>query len=567
MTPDGTRIDRIELHLDDGYGRPWTHADGVHVRGFAHTAEDQLLEGRALADHLDVAPDAFVDRVAQLTGEFAAVRLDDSDEAPTLAAAVDTLRSMPLFYGRRGDVLFVSDRARWIAERTVPECNEAALLPESALAAEFLVQGYTTGSRTLYPGVLQLGAGEALQVTSGVVSATRHFVFGDLSSPPPPPEPSTYGQRVEEGVAAFEGAVRRMLASVADRPLAIPLSGGMDSRAVAALVKRLGRDDVLCFSYGREGNFEAQRSRRVAETLGLRWTFVPYSPAQWHRWYNSVDYRRFQRSTIQGCNIEHEQDWAAVKVLLERGAVEPDTVFLPGHMGGLLAGSHLLNAPLDLDAPPHAVRERLAQKFFAYWPIEPLSPAVQDAIHEHALGVLAGLSGRTQLPWPLMGRALEQFGWHEKQPKVTINSVRVYEHHGCDWRIPLWDRRVAEFWLAAPLQDRLGRRLYLDILRRIMSDEAFVVPSRPPRRGRLKRMFFRFFDYDYGRRGAHSGPSRLRGLFSPRVADYVRIEHPTVRALTRPRRHLPLQRVPFNGVLALVAVQDVYDELQDLTRR
>jgi asparagine synthase (glutamine-hydrolysing) len=67
----------------------------------------------------------------------------------------------------------------------------------------------------------------------------------------------------------------------------VPLSGGLDSRIIVAMLKRLGVEDVICFTYGKKGNREAEISRQVAEALGYRWYFVEYTKEKLYDGYHS----------------------------------------------------------------------------------------------------------------------------------------------------------------------------------------------------------------------------------------------------------------------------------------
>jgi hypothetical protein len=47
-----------------------------------------------------------------------------------------------------------------------------------------------------------------------------------------------------------------------------------------------------------------------------------------------------------------------------------------------------------------------------------------------------------------------------RQIKYVVAGQRSYEWHGYDWRLPLWDNDFLDFWTAAPLAAKAGRRLF-----------------------------------------------------------------------------------------------------------
>ncbi|WP_269848621.1 asparagine synthase-related protein [Methanosarcina horonobensis] len=62
---------------------------------------------------------------------------------------------------------------------------------------------------------------------------------------------------------------------------------------------------------------------------------------------------------------------------------------------------------------------------------------------------------------------MEYFDSNERQAKFIINSVRVYEFFGYEWRIPLWDAELMEFFLRVPIEHRINRNLYKKIRQRL----------------------------------------------------------------------------------------------------
>lgn len=59
-----------------------------------------------------------------------------------------------------------------------------------------------------------------------------------------------------------------------------------------------------------------------------------------------------------------------------------------------------------------------------------------------------------------VANAFECWEWQERQAKFIVNSCRVYEFWGYDWRIPLWNNEMMDFWARVPLGLRVGKRLY-----------------------------------------------------------------------------------------------------------
>ena len=135
--------------------------------------------------------------------------------------------------------------------------------------------------------------------------------------------------------------MQRLVDYAGGRQIAVPLSGGYDSRLIAMLLKELKYDNVVSFTYGTPNNREATVSRAVAEALGFRWEFVPYDKVLW-RELNSVPERdEYNRIASGWVSLPHIQDWPAVWQLRRLKKIASDAIFVPGHTGDFICGGHI----------------------------------------------------------------------------------------------------------------------------------------------------------------------------------------------------------------------------------
>jgi len=184
-------------------------------------------------------------------------------DAQSLFCARDRLGIKPFYYFWDGRIfLFASEIKALLTHPAV-----SASLEESALP-EYLASGYLTGEDTLFQKVRKLMPGHWLQL--------------DLKHGAPRPEIAQYWDVPEPGSAEarsdadwirecrqrLEEAVETRLMS--DVPLGMFLSGGVDSSAIAALIKRKTSGAVKTFSVGyREAEFsELSYAAEVARAIG-----------------------------------------------------------------------------------------------------------------------------------------------------------------------------------------------------------------------------------------------------------------------------------------------------------
>ena len=284
------------------------------------------------------------------------------------------------------------------------------------------------------------------------------------------------GQLLEMLDQIFVNTFSRLIESTVKqgKKLIVPLSGGLDSRIIVAMLKRLGVNDVTCISYGRKGNRESIISKKVAEALGYDWLFVKYTAQKWHECYNSKETDYFQKWAGNLSSLPHLQDFLALRELKTKGKLPDSSAFVPGHSGDMLAGSHIPHYYLDnsrsYDSETFLVDSLKKNYNLWKWPSE-LEHTFKEKINKSTTG-LEIKDNET------CANAIEFFDFNERQAKFIVNSVRAYEFFGYEWRIPLWDTELIDFFLKVPIKYRISQNLYKKYARDwLFSEELSVLKN------------------------------------------------------------------------------------------
>ena len=419
--------------------------------------DDRPIAGDKLAPNLNAAnsPQELCAKLKHLNGFYAWVSNSDRE----LRAGVDHIRSRPLFYGQTNKTLYLSDDAEWV-RKMVGDQDMNPIARE-----EFQLAGYVTGQDTLFANVKQLQAGECLIATrmdQGLrVQTHRYYRFLHA-------EPKTYNEtklRQALDQAAIR-SIRSLIAYAEGRQIVVPLSGGYDSRLIVTLLKRLGYENILTFTYGVSGNRESKYSKQVADALGLRWHFVQYDEALWRKVWKSSERWEYQKWASGWTSIPHVQDWLAVKTLKSQGVLASECVFAPGHSGDFVAGSHI---PIQAFEQSHFDIDNVTESLFTnHYALAPIrnSERQKDFWEEHIRTLLPEYGRAEPCHY---ADAYETWDWQERQAKFIANSVRVYEFFGYEWWMPLWDREFVQFWQTVPLTLRKGRVWYVTYVNSVYS--------------------------------------------------------------------------------------------------
>ncbi len=175
-----------------------------------------------------------------------------------LMLARDRMGQKPLFYAatRNGGIVFASEVKALLAHPDVQPAIDAEGL------AAYLTFEYLPGELSMVEGVRKLLPGTWLSFEAGALESERYWdiPFGDEPCPP---------AAVQRFTELFDRAVERRL--MADVPLGVFLSGGIDSSSVAAsVVRQRTAANVKTFSIGfHEKSYdESSMARMVAEHLG-----------------------------------------------------------------------------------------------------------------------------------------------------------------------------------------------------------------------------------------------------------------------------------------------------------
>lgn len=391
------------------------------------------------------------DFLKQLNGEFAII-VETRDK---IFCTPDRLRSIPLFYTITKDNFILSDDAYYLKRKSNQNLNEKN-------AAEFMVAGYVTGNETLFDEIKQVRGAEFLIYHKKKNDLKSFFYFKFLhGNYYNLPENELYKIMDQVFINVFSRLVESTVKQ--GKKLVVPLSGGLDSRIIVTMLKRLGVEDVICVSYGRKGNRESMISKKVAKTLGYKWVFVEQTAQKWYECYHSEKADCYRAWAGNLSSLPHMQDFLAVQELKTQGKIPENSVFIPGHTGDVLSGSHIPEYYID-DSKIYNTETFLTDSLKSHYNlwkwncVHELEPVFRGKINRSVSGVEIRDN-------ETCANAIEFFDFNERQPKFIINAVRVYEFFGYEWRIPFWDLELINFFLKVSVKYRINQDMYIKYAR------------------------------------------------------------------------------------------------------
>ena len=200
------------------------------------------------------AYDAFgVGCLCRLRGMFAFALWDERERTCLLARDVFGLKPLYFHHAANGSLVFASEVRALQASRLVPTSVNAQAL------YGYLRTGSVAEPETLLNDVHALEAGHYALWRGGVLRTQRYWALQF------PQSPAANGHAVESLREALRDSVRHHF--VSDVPVALFLSGGVDSAVVLALARANGLAAVKTFSLSFPGSEldEGPLARRTAE--------------------------------------------------------------------------------------------------------------------------------------------------------------------------------------------------------------------------------------------------------------------------------------------------------------
>lgn len=437
----------------------WTAVGSAAARGRAFDG-DRLLDAASVAARFEDAVegsdgepiDRVADTAAELEGFFAAVVAD----GPTAYLVADGARSVPLYHATDGSL--VSDRGQVVADAV-------GRSRDPVTESEFLLTRYVAGGDTVWERVSSTTPGAVRRVAPDGVVRRRYRSHW--------PHPGGDPGDLDALRTGFETALDRLQRVADGRPVVVPLSGGYDSRLLAAGLVDRGHE-VVGFTFGRSGHPDVELSREVADRLGIDWEFVPYTLAEWAEWYHGFAGRRYREAAFGGDALPFLAEWPAVHRLVSEGRVPATALFCPGHTvatpGERLprfdAGSAASGGDGDAaDAVVPSVEalvEYVLKTHYSLWEwdSDAFRAAAADRIRR---GLLGDRPPEAVSDPETAAAAYERWEWTGRMSTFTSGDLRVYDDAGVDWWLPLWDPAYVTAWSRLPAASRRGKSAHASL--------------------------------------------------------------------------------------------------------
>ena len=204
-----------------------------------------------------------LEKIKDLNGSFLAAIYDSKNEKLTIIN--DRFGSLKLFYCYENKDLIFSPKIS-----PLMKLIENKKIRRDSLF-DFFIFGYFLGNKTFDENIYQLLPASILEITKNGMSIKKYWSYS---------LDGQYDLRDKQVLIEELGTRWQKAVDIRVRnkdKIIIPISGGLDSRAIlAAALKSTLKENILLYTYGEEWSYDFAIGSNIAKTLGIQ--HVPLHP-------------------------------------------------------------------------------------------------------------------------------------------------------------------------------------------------------------------------------------------------------------------------------------------------
>lgn len=360
----------------------------------------------------------------------------------SLTIATDPLGVRPFYYLERTDCVIVTTKLSLFKQLGLE------LAPCEAGLVEYATLGYYLLDHTPYKDVKCSYPGQISLINGGACSHTNYFDWRVLAAKNLPMDNAVEGIR-----KAFSNACDKYIGD--DPAVVATLSGGLDSRVIAAEIKQKQKQ-LVAFNFSTEASQDLECARLFAEQNDIIFKPVRVNDTQSH----SVEYRLGEHWRL----TQH----------FEKGLVQRPQLVWSGNGGSVGVGMVYYSEEIyqaALNNNQHAVIDLYLQQQFAYLPASMIDNAKQL---QQVLADNIALSLNKLAPLPLEKRfflflLLNDQHHHVAEPFEQIDQYQL------EFCMPFFSWKVLQYTLGQPVENVLAHKFYMEWMQR-QYPEALTTP-------------------------------------------------------------------------------------------
>jgi asparagine synthase (glutamine-hydrolysing) len=364
--------------------------------------------------------------------------------------SVDQISSIPLFYSQIGNVLSVSPNATTLRDKM----STGSILINNQAVLEVTMSGCTLLQETMIDKLCRLDAGNYLYIEKDILdlNIVSYYKYWD----------DVFIKKKTDFDTTIREIFSKYIKYLNGRQVIVPLSGGNDSRLVVSMLREFNYENVICFTFGKEGCFEHGIAKNVSSKLGYRWVPIYQTRKKVREYLGSQEAKKYYQFSETYSNPPGMLDIFAIKELVNKVDIANDAVIINGHTGDFISGSHIPSGiPYNVLNHKTCKLDKLSKPFlskhFSLWNC--YRNRKNDSKITHKLNSIVESylrTGRT-VPEYIIFETLELL---TRQSKLILGNQKGYDFYNLTWMLPFWDKEYLKYWSSQPIENKIGGSYY-----------------------------------------------------------------------------------------------------------
>lgn len=371
-------------------------------------------------------------------GEFAAASWDRDRKSLTIAT--DRFGLSPIFFTQRSGCFLFSGSLHALLE-----AHDSLELDDAALK-ELLTIGYPLGNKTIWRGIERVPPASRLTISADGLRIEKYWQL-------------RFGPPFQAGEDELLGEMDRLLhlavssRCAENKSVGIGLSGGLDSRVLAAYLSRLPCA-VHSYTYGAPQSSDTGLAAMLAAELGFN-----HHSAE----LDVDDFLEDEETTLKlGAGMVDLREYH--HMLAARMRMDCEIPEINGCGGDVLSGGHLRETLLE--SPNKEVfKRRLLSRICSIWPVERLNELLgptlssTEANPKHQFDEVVG-----NIHEDNFADLYDHFDLRQRQRNYICHAIGL-ERFSLNLRYPFYHQDLVDFLLRLPVKARIRQRLTFRLLR------------------------------------------------------------------------------------------------------
>lgn len=234
-----------------------------------------------------------IDCLKLINGLYSAAIYDFVEEKLYLIS--DRMGTRPVYYTHENNSFVFAPEVKAILKS-----NISKVINYDAIS-ELFSYGHLFGHKTLFSKIAQLPEASYLVLSNNKINIFKYWDFPEYADAYKKdwPNKKTINDITDEFIAVFTTAMKRNFTKNNDKIL-LSLSGGLDSRYVAAFAKKLGVNPLVAFTMGADSSEDQIYAKQVSEILGIQHNQFVINPQNIWRDAERFGYYSDNMSMING---------------------------------------------------------------------------------------------------------------------------------------------------------------------------------------------------------------------------------------------------------------------------